>query len=297
MKHIYSLLITGLLISNFAAVSHADEQSDNTLAVAKSFLMAAGSGDGKTLNKLMSDDFVWHNEGDSRIPWIGPWEGKEKVMGTFMPAFGKGLKVTSWSTDYSFSKADQAVFMGSMSAIANNTGIDTGKFTWAVRVHVEDDKVKSWNWMEDSYAVSKAYNSKPLDNKETVQTFYDLLSNPSSAAAAKTFSMNTTDDWESIGNYSGKNKSKDAFLGQMGYFAKLIPDLKWDVEEMIEEGNRVIVRSRATGTPTGPLFGVDGKGKGFDILTIDIHTIENGKIVKTYHVEDWSSALQQLKGK
>ena len=47
----------------------------------------------------------------------------------------------------------------------------------------------------------------------------------------------------------------------------------------------------------GPLFGIDGEGKSFDILTIDIHTIEEGKIVRTYHVEDWTGALRQLKAK
>ena len=155
MKIIYSIILTGLLMTN---VSHADEQSDKTLAIAQSFLEAAGSGNGEKLNELMSDDFIWHNEGDPNIPLIGNWEGKEKVMGTFMPAFGAGLKVTSWTTDYSFSKADQAVFMGSMSAIANNTGKDTGKFSWAVRVHIADGKVKSWNWFENSYAVSQAYS-------------------------------------------------------------------------------------------------------------------------------------------
>jgi len=157
MKYIYSMLLVALFITPAA---YADEQSDKTLAVAQSFLEAAGSGNGEKLKELMSEDFVWHNEGDPKVPWIGHWEGQEKVFGSFMPAFGAGLKVTSWSTDFSFSKADQAVFMGSMSAIANNTGVDTGKFSWAVRVHVVDGKVKSWNWFEDSFAVSKAYNSK-----------------------------------------------------------------------------------------------------------------------------------------
>ena len=55
------------------------------------------------------------------------------------------------------------------------------------------------------------------------------------------------------------------------------------------------MRSRATGTPKGPFFGVDGKGKSFDILTIDIHTIKNGQVITTYHVEDWAGALRQLK--
>ena len=77
-----------------------------------------------------------------------------------MPKFSAGLKTTSWTTDYSFANGDQAVFIGSMSAIANNSGVDTGKFSWAVRVHVEEGKVKSWNWFEDSYAVSKAYHAK-----------------------------------------------------------------------------------------------------------------------------------------
>lgn len=134
--------------------------SAKTLETAQAFLWAAGSGDMEKLESLMADDFVWHNEGDADIPWIGNWESKEKVLNTFFSLFGAGLKVTSWSTDYSFVNGDQAVFMGSMSAIVNESGVDTGKFSWAVRVQVEDGKVKSWNWFEDSYAVSKAYHAK-----------------------------------------------------------------------------------------------------------------------------------------
>ena len=80
-------------------------------------------------------------------------------------------------------------------------------------------------------------------------------------------------------------------------FGKLIPDLNVAVQEMIQEGNKVVVRGRMTGTPKGPMFGVDGKGKSFDIMTIDIHTVEGDKVVRTYHLEDWAGALRQLKGK
>ncbi|MEO0498888.1 MAG: ester cyclase [Pseudomonadota bacterium] len=134
------------------------------------------------------------------------------------------------------------------------------------------------------------------DDKETVQTFYDLLSDPGSSELAASFLEVTSEDWESIGNYSGENESRDAFVGQMGFFAQLIPDLDWSVQAMHQDGNFVTVRSRATGTPTGPFFGVDGEGRSFDILTIDIHELEDGMIVRTYHVEDWASALQQLSG-
>jgi len=135
-------------------------------------------------------------------------------------------------------------------------------------------------------------------DKAVVQTFYDFLSDPGSQQQAEAFKASTSEEWESIGDYSGKNKTRDEFVGQVsGFFAKLMPDLNWEVQEMIQEGNKVVVRSRATGTPTGPLFGVDGGGKSFDVLTIDIHTIENGKIIRTYHVEDWAGALQQLRAK
>ncbi len=130
-----------------------------------------------------------------------------------------------------------------------------------------------------------------------VQKFYDFLSNPGSEQHAAAFKAVTAEEWESIGDYSGANKSPDQFIGQLGFFAKLIPDLDWKVEEMIQQGGKVVVRSRATGTPNGPLFGVDGMGKSFDILTIDIHTVVDGKIVSSYHVEDWAGALQQLKSK
>ncbi|MEM7565218.1 MAG: ester cyclase [Pseudomonadota bacterium] len=132
-------------------------------------------------------------------------------------------------------------------------------------------------------------------DKKNVLAFYDFLSNGSSEAHVARFREATSENWQSIGNYSGKNKSREQLIGQMGGFAKLIPDLNWEVVEMMRSGNRVVVRGRATGTPTGPLFGVDGQGKGIDIMSIDIHTLENGKIIESYHVEDWAGALQQLK--
>jgi predicted ester cyclase len=146
--------------------------------------------------------------------------------------------------------------------------------------------------------VGQSMSAAFADDKAIVQKFYDFLSNPASESHATAFQSVTAEQWQSIGDYSGNNKSVDQFVGQVsGFFAKLIPDLNWQVEEMIQEGNRVVVRSRATGTPNGPLFGVDGQGKSFDILTIDIHTIEDGMITTSYHVEDWAGALQQLSGK
>ena len=36
---------------------------------------------------------------------------------------------------------------------------------------------------------------------------------------------------------------------------------------------------------------------GFKIMTIDIHEVKDGKIVQSYHVEDWARAIRQVSGK
>ena len=134
------------------------------------------------------------------------------------------------------------------------------------------------------------------DDTATVTTFYDLLSNPGSQEHVTAFEAATSDDWVSMGDYSGTDKTREAFLGQMGGFAQLMPDLNWAIQDMHQDGDTFIVRSRATGTPVAPFFGVDGQGRSFDIMTIDIHELDDGVIVRTYHVEDWAGALQQLSG-
>jgi predicted ester cyclase len=146
-------------------------------------------------------------------------------------------------------------------------------------------------------AISSLASSAIADNAETVQAFYDLLSNPGSESHTAAFVDATADTWESVGDYSGGNKTRDAFLGQVGGFAKLLPDLNWAIQDLHESGDFVTVRSRATGTPVAPFFGVDGEGRSFDIMTIDIHELADGKIVRSYHVEDWAGALQQLSGR
>ena len=91
-------------------------------------------------------------------------------------------------------------------------------------------------------------------------------------------------------------KSKAALIGQVGHFWKLVPDLRWDIEEVLEAGDRVVVRSVATGTPNGDFMGLPTDGtRSFRIMTIDIHTVVDGRITQVWHLEDWASAMRQLR--
>ena len=57
------------------------------------------------------------------------------------------------------------------------------------------------------------------------------------------------------------------------------------------------VRGEATGTPSAEFMGTPHSGKSFRVMSIDVHTIEGGKIVHSYHIEDWIGATRQLAAK
>ena len=134
--------------------------------------------------------------------------------------------------------------------------------------------------------------------KEIVLPFYQkALTVNTETNPADVLSTILADDFVSEGTVD--NKNKEQLIGQLGFFWKMIPDLKWEPQEIIESGNQVIVRSKVTGTPNSPegkFFGVPTNGtKSFQTMSIDIHTIENGKITKVNHIEDWATALKQVK--
>ena len=72
------------------------------------------------------------------------------------------------------------------------------------------------------------------------------------------------------------------------------PDLDIKIEDVLQEGNKVIVRSMISGTQRGALMGFPAKNRKMSIQAIDIHEFKDGKIVRTWHTEDWMSGLHQL---
>ena len=132
------------------------------------------------------------------------------------------------------------------------------------------------------------------DLKEIVRPFYTkCLTVNSDTNVAETMGKILADGFQSKGSMD--MKTKEQLIGQIQFFWKLVPDLKWEIQEMIQEGNQVVVRSLASGTPNGNFMGVETNGtKPFKTMTIDIHTVKNGQVVEVHHLEDWSTAIKQL---
>ena len=143
-----------------------------------------------------------------------------------------------------------------------------------------------------------AQNLTEAQARAVIASWYVLFNQPVQGDMRALQEHILTADYESCWGYlPGECWGRDTSIKVVGGFAKSIPDMKFDIKEVLVAGDRVIVRGEVTGTPAGDLFGVSHTGKSFRIMAIDIQTIRDGKISRTYHLENWLSALGQLRAK
>lgn len=144
-------------------------------------------------------------------------------------------------------------------------------------------------------AIALATTSAFAGDIDVVKAFYnDLLTKPAETTSESVNSV-LTKDWLAVPVSMG-GPGADGWAITLGIFGQIVPNMTMHIDEILQDGNRYIVRARATATPGAPFMGIDPPtGKSFEIMTIDIHTVENGKIATTYHIEEWASAIQQLR--
>lgn len=119
------------------------------------------------------------------------------------------------------------------------------------------------------------------------------------------------DNWSSRPNYinlvDGEGPGLKGFKALTGLFAKMMPNLKFEMKRVWIHADKVIVLSQVTGKITGkphgknaiPLFpGIPADkimNKEFTTVALDIHKVaDDGKIQQSYHIEDWKTALEQM---
>jgi ketosteroid isomerase-like protein len=131
-----------------------------------------------------------------------------------------------------------------------------------------------------------------------IAPWYGLFNVASRGDVKVTQEQILTPDYESCSGYLPTECwGRDTSIKVVSNFSNSIPDMKFDIKEVLVAGDRVVVRGEVTGTPAGELFGVPHTGKSFRMMAIDIQTIKDGKIAKTFHMENWLSALGQLRAK
>lgn len=72
------------------------------------------------------------------------------------------------------------------------------------------------------------------------------------------------------------------------------PDLRLTVEDLVAEGDRVVMRASVTGTHKGELMGIPPTGKQATWTEIHICRFADGKVVEHWANSDQLGMLQQL---
>ena len=73
------------------------------------------------------------------------------------------------------------------------------------------------------------------------------------------------------------------------------PDMSFEILDSLVSGNRIAIRSRVTGTQTGPFMQMPATGKPFDVEGIDIVQVnDEGKVTEHWGIFDFMTMMQQV---
>jgi len=72
------------------------------------------------------------------------------------------------------------------------------------------------------------------------------------------------------------------------------PDFKATIDDILAEGDKVVIRMTWSGTQKDEFMGVPATGKRVSVGVIDIIRITNGKLVEHWGLMDSTSLMQQL---
>lgn len=98
---------------------------------------------------------------------------------------------------------------------------------------------------------------------------------------------------EKVNEFTG-DEQLDESIEHIRQFLTAFPDVHITIEDMIAEGDKVVIRLRAKATNSGPFAGKPPTGKKIQLLSIRIFQIADGKIINTWAMQDRMGLMEQL---
>jgi steroid delta-isomerase-like uncharacterized protein len=83
-------------------------------------------------------------------------------------------------------------------------------------------------------------------------------------------------------------------LEAMQMYWQAFPDLTLTVEDIIAEGDKVVVKFMGRGTHQGDLGGIPATGVKTEASGIEIYHFKDGRIVEVWEISDTLGIMQQL---
>ncbi|XOK14356.1 nuclear transport factor 2 family protein [Agrobacterium tumefaciens] len=108
----------------------------------------------KTL-QCLTEDVVWKVQGASDVPTVGLRHGRDQVR-DWMALFPVNFEPLDFQVERTFESGDKVVIIGNFKHRIRSTGKDFVS-DFAAICSVRDGKVSAYNFIEDSYALWRAF--------------------------------------------------------------------------------------------------------------------------------------------
>ncbi len=130
-----------------------------------------------------------------------------------------------------------------------------------------------------------------MDRAATMRRVYDTINAGDIDGFADLIADDAVEHEELPGLEPTKAGIKEFFRAYLAAF----PDLRMDAQDVIESGDKVVARVRATGTNQGDFMGMEATGKRIDVQLIDIMRFgDDGLMHDHWGVMDSLTMMQQL---
>jgi len=89
-------------------------------------------------------------------------------------------------------------------------------------------------------------------------------------------------------------KDREGYKQAISMYHDAFPDFNFTIEDMIVNGDRVVIRATMSGTHKGELFGIASTGKKLTMTAISIRRMKDGKIAEEWVETNMLGFLQQM---
>jgi predicted ester cyclase len=128
-------------------------------------------------------------------------------------------------------------------------------------------------------------------DKARIHEFVERVFNQHDVDAAGEFISADVNDHNPWPGFAG---TLQGFKDGTKAFFEGFPDARVEIDEILSDGDKLVVRNRLLGTNSGPFMGMPPTGKRVEVEGIDIVRMVDGKQAEHWGIYDAATMLQQL---
>lgn len=129
------------------------------------------------------------------------------------------------------------------------------------------------------------------DNRTAVRRYYDEVLNQRQVDVLDELAV---EDYVEHNPFPGQGNGRSDLKARVLLLLGAFNPLQFTIDDVIAEGDRVVVRWTNQGTQSGSFMGIPATGGSFSIAGVDIQGLRDGRLAEHWHVIDMLSQLQQL---